>query len=403
MKNKKLSIVFIIIIFFVVVFYAYRIGYESGITVFAKENGVNKLTVQKLMNIIKIWNIVSKNYVEPQKLNADKAVFEASRGVVKSIGDPYADLFAEQQKKIFEEDLQGSFGGVGFEIGIRKEILTVIAPLEGTPAEKVGLKPGDRILKINGTSTEDMPLDVAVSLIRGIPGTTVTLTIYRSDWIEPKDFIITREIINIPLVKSKIIDQNVGYIKINSFANAVDERVKYALIDLKRKGADRFIIDLRNNPGGFLEMAVKVSSLFLTPAEVVVIQKDKNKTEKVTFSEGPGSFRNEKIVILINSGSASASEIFAGALRDNLNVKLIGEKSFGKGSVQQTFNIDKNLLKLTIAHWYTPKGSKIEGEGLKPDIEFKEDKKELLDNLDKNKTEQEDKILNYAVAFIKKM
>lgn len=403
MKNKKLSIIFIIIIFFVGILYSYKVGYESGITVLAKESGVNQLTVQKLMNVIKIWNIVSKNYVEPQKLNADKAAFEAARGVLKSIGDPYADLFAEQQKKIFEEDLQGSFGGVGFEIGIRKEILTVIAPLEGTPADKVGLRPGDRILKINGTSTEDMPLDLAVSLIRGIPGTTVTLTIYRSDWVEPKDFIITREIINIPLVKAKIIDQNVGYIKINSFANTVDEKIKYALTDLKRKGADRFIIDLRNNPGGFLEMAVKVSSLFLTPAEVVVVQKDRNKRERITFSEGPGSFRNEKIVILINNGSASASEIFAGALRDNLNVKLIGEKSFGKGSVQQTFNIDKNLLKLTIAHWYTPKGFKIEGEGLKPDIELKEEKKELADTVDKNKAEQEDKVLNYAVAFIKKM
>ncbi len=403
MKSKKLSFVFIIIIFFVIVFYAYKIGYESGITVLAKESGVDKLTVQKLMNIIKIWNIISKNYVEPQKLNANKAVFEASRGVVKSIGDPYADLFSEQQKKIFEEDLQGSFGGVGFEIGIRKEILTVIAPLEGTPAEKVGLKPGDKILKINGTSTEDMSLDMAVSLIRGMPGTTVTLTIYRSDWVEPKDFIITREIINIPLVKSKIIEQNVGYLKINSFANAVDEKVKYALLDLKRKGADRFIIDLRNNPGGFLEEAIKVSSLFLNPSEVVVIQKDKNNTQTVHFSKGPGSFRKEKLVILINSGSASASEIFAGALRDNLNIKLIGEKSFGKGNVQQTFNVDKNLLKITIAHWYTPKGFKIEGEGLKPDIELKEEKKELADAVDKNKAEQEDKVLNYAVAFIKKM
>ncbi|MER3407142.1 MAG: peptidase S41, partial [Patescibacteria group bacterium] len=164
------------------------------------------------------WEIINNYFVEPEKVNKEKAVLEAARGLLRSLNDPYSEILDENQSKIFEEDLSGSFGGVGMEIGIKNGVLTVIAPLEGTPAEKAGIKPGDRILKINGENTENMSLDEAVSKIRGKPGTKVTLTIFRDEWIEPKEFEITRTIINIPLVKSKLILRYIGYIKINSFS-----------------------------------------------------------------------------------------------------------------------------------------------------------------------------------------
>jgi carboxyl-terminal processing protease len=183
---------------------------------------------------IKAWELINKNFVDPQKIDADKAMFEATRGLLKSLDDPYSDLLSEKQKKLFEEDLSGSFGGVGMEIGIRKGVLTVISPLEGTPAERAGLKAGDKILKINNEETENMSLEEAVSKIRGKPGTKVTLTIFRNEWIEPKDFEITREVINIPIVKSKFIQPNIGYIKINSFGAKTYSDFIMLIRDLKK-------------------------------------------------------------------------------------------------------------------------------------------------------------------------
>ena len=339
---------------------------------------------------LRAWEIINKNFVDPQKIDSDKAMFEATRGLLHSLDDPYSDLLSEKQKKIFEEDLSGSFGGVGMEIGIRKGVLTVIAPLEGTPAERAGLKAGDKILKINNEATDNMSLEEAVSKIRGEPGTKVTLTIFRDEWLEPKDFEITREVINVPIVKTKFISPNIGYIKVNSFGTTVYSEFVQAYQQLKNQGANKFIIDLRNNPGGYLEMAIKMSELFLPRGKIILKEVKRNEGIKSIISEGPGMI-NEEVVILINKGSASASEIFAAALRDNLGVKLIGEKSFGKGSVQQTFPLNGNLLKLTIAYWLTPQGVKLEGNGLKPDIEVKEPKEET----------KQDPVLDKAIEVLK--
>jgi carboxyl-terminal processing protease len=388
-RIKKLSFLLIILI---LILSAYKFGYERAL---AETSAGKFFSVQNFLMFLKAWELINKNFVEPQKIDADKAMFEATRGLLKSLDDPYSDLLSEKQKKLFEEDLLGSFGGVGMEIGIRKGVLTVIAPLEGTPAERAGLKAGDKILKINGEETENMSLEEAVSKIRGKPGTKVTLTIFRNEWLEPKDFEITREVINIPIVKSKFIQPNIGYIKINSFGAKTYSDFVNAYRDLKARGASKFIIDLRNNPGGYLEMAIKMSELFLDRGKIILKEVTRNEGTKTIVSEGPGII-NEKVVILINQGSASASEIFAGALRDNLGVKLIGEKSFGKGSVQQTFPLNGNLLKLTIAYWLTPNGTKIEGNGLKPDIEVKEPSE-----AEKEKNPNYDPILEKAIEVIK--
>jgi carboxyl-terminal processing protease len=371
--NKKLKQISFLIIILILIFSAYKIGYQRAL---AETTAGKFFTVQNFLMFFRAWEIINKNFVDPQKIDNDKAIFEATRGLLRSLDDPYSDLLSEKQKKIFEEDLTGSFGGVGFEIAIRKGFLTVISPLEGAPAQKAGLKAGDKILKINGEETTDMSLEEAVSKIRGQAGTKVTLTIFRDEWLEPKDFEITREIINVPVVKIKFIQPNIGYIKINTFGTKTYSEFVKVYYDLKNQGAKKFIIDLRNNPGGYLEIAIKMSDLFLDRGKIVLKEIKRDEGTKTIISEGPGLIK-EKVVILINKGSASASEIFAGALRDNLGVKLIGEKSYGKGSVQQTFPLNGNLLKLTIAYWLTPQGVKIEGNGLKPDIEVKEPAEEI--------------------------
>lgn len=341
------------------------------------------------------WEMMNKYFVEPEKIDKEKAILEASRGLLRSLNDPYSEIYDENQTKIFEEDMSGFFGGVGMEIGIRNGILTVISPLEGTPAERAGIKPGDKILKINGEDTSNMPLDIAVTKIRGKPGTKVVLTIYRDEWLEPKDLEIIREEIKIPVIKYKLISKNVGYIKINNFNLTTYNEFIKAYRDLQKRGAKYWILDLRNNPGGFLEVAIQMSEIFLPRGRVILKELKRDKVMSVIKSEGPGNLSNLKMVILINEGSASASEIFAGALRDNLGVKLIGSKSYGKGSVQQVFRLEGKMLKITIAYWLTPKDVKIEGNGLKPDIEVKEIEKEKIKN------ELDDPVIKKGVEVVK--
>lgn len=386
---KKFKKIYLLIFILIVIFISYKVGYNQAL---AKVISSKVFSYENFVLFLKTWDIINKNFVEPNKIDSNKAILEASRGLLRSLDDPYSDILDEKQKKIFEEDLSGSFGGVGFEIGIRQGVLTVIAPLEGTPAERAGLKPGDKILKINGEDASNINLEEAVFKIRGKPGTKVFLTIYRDEWVEPKDFEITREIINVPIVKSKVIEPSIGYIKINSFAVQTVSDFLSQYYKLKNQQVNRFIIDLRNNPGGFLEVAVRMAEYFLPRGKIILKEKEKEKEVRSILSEGPGTIK-DSVIILINKGSASASEIFAAALRDNLGVKLIGEKSFGKGSVQQVFPLDGKLLKLTIAYWLTPKGEKLEGNGLNPDIEIK-------DTLNESTTT--DAILDKAVEIIKK-
>lgn len=369
---------------------------------------------------IKVWTTIKENYVDQKKVNPDKAAFEAIRGLVKSLDDPYSDFYTSWQTQILEEDLKGSFCGVGMEIGIRNKVLTIIAPLEDTPASRAKLQPGDLILKINNESTDNMTLEEAVSKIRGKCGESVVLTIYREGWEKERDFKIVREEIKIPVIKSEFIKPDIGYIKITNFGlNTVPEFLK-AYNSLVAKGAKRFILDLRNNPGGYLETAIKLSEYFLPKGKIILKEIwGKDQKEKVITSKGPGTLSKIKMVILVNQGSASASEIFAAALRDNLGVKLIGEKTFGKGSVQQIFYLNESLipfkikigndnkpvlelespvkkskekyaLKLTVAYWLTPKGIKLENNGLEPDIKV----------VDKNPEDKIDDILEKAKSVI---
>lgn len=340
------------------------------------------------------WTKLKQEYVEPEKVQPDKAAFEAARGLVKSLGDPYSDLFTPAQGKILEGDLSGGFCGVGMEIGERKGLITVIAPLDGTPAQKAGLKAGDTILKINDEDATALRVEEAVAQIRGECGVKVKLNVMRENWKAPKDFEIARAKIEVPAVKSSFYKPNIGYIKLTTFNPKTVPEFALAYDNLKKQGAKKYILDLRNNPGGFLEVAISLSELFLERGQVAVKELwGGKKAEKSVFSEGPGTLRNLKMVILINKGSASASEIFTGALRDNLAIKVLGEKSFGKGSIQQIFQIEDNLLKLTVGYWLTPKGQRLEGKGIEPDVKLE----------DPNLDDEKDEVLDKAIEYIKKI
>jgi len=343
------------------------------------------------------WSKLQEKYVDKEKFNTQEMIYGAISGMVKSLNDPYTVFLKPEDSKRFIEDVKGTFEGVGMEIGIRKGQLQVIAPLEGTPAQKAGLRPGDKIMKIDDKSTVDMTTDEAVNLIRGPKGTEVTLNIYREEWKEPKDIKVVRGVIEVPSLKWELKEDNIAYIKLYQFSEKASFDFRKAAIEILDSKAERIILDLRGNPGGYLEIAQDIAGWFLSRGEVVVIEDfGKNKEQNFYKAEGNEKLLSYPVVILINQGSASASEILAGALRDNRNIKLIGEKSFGKGSVQELEKLKEgSSLKITIAKWLTPKGESITDKGLEPDI-----KVEMTDeDYEQNKDPQLDK----AIEIIKEM
>lgn len=319
-----------------------------------------------------VWEKLEEKYSQP--LDYQEMIYGAASGLVKSLGDPYTVFFRPEESKIFEEDIAGEFEGVGMEIGIREKELTVIAPLEGTPAQKAGLRPGDKILKVNDNSTLGMTLDEAVKLIRGPKGTKVRLTVFRKEWDSPKEFTITRQAIQIPSLKWEIKEipatgEPIAYIKLYQFSEKVSSDFKKAALEILDSPAQKIILDLRNNPGGLLHKAQDIAGWFLKRDDIVVIEDFGGTRASVEYkARGNSLFLNYPTVVLINQGSASGAEILAAALRDNRGVKLVGETSFGKGMVQEPVPLrGGSTLKVTVAQWLTPTGKLIEGVGLEPD------------------------------------
>jgi carboxyl-terminal processing protease len=300
------------------------------------------------------WRVIQERYAAKDSLNYQNMVFGAISGMVSSLEDPYTVFMNPEDNKRFQDDISGSFEGVGMEIGIRKRELQVISPLEGTPAKKA----------------RELTLEEAVSLIRGPKGTNVVLAILRDDWSEPKEFSITRAVINIPSVKWEILEGNIAYIQLFHFSQPASRAFGVAANGVLASGADRIVLDLRNNPGGFLDVSVDIAGWFLEKNQVVLTEdfgeQGKERVYKAKGNEKLGSY---PIVILLNQGSASASEILAGALRDQKRITIVGEKSFGKGSVQELENLAGGAsLKITVANWLTPNGSHITDIGLEPDV-----------------------------------
>lgn len=318
-----------------------------------------------------VWDKVTTEY--DGNVDFSKLINGAIDGMVKATGDPYTNYFTQEQTQQFEDDLNGTISGIGAEVGIKDDRVVIVAPLDESPAKKAGLKAQDLILKIDDTDTKGLDLTSAVLKIRGQEGTKVKLVIQRGT--ETLNFEITREKVQIKSVKSEVKANNIGYIEINQFNSNTGSQLRAAEDELISKNVKGIIIDLRNNPGGYLDQAIEVGSEFIKSGTIVTEKKDKDNSKKEDYqATGKGKFTdpNIPIVVLVNGGSASAAEIVSGALQDHKRATLIGEKTFGKGSVQSVENVGGGAtLHVTIAHWYTPNGRGINKQGLTPDIEVK--------------------------------
>jgi carboxyl-terminal processing protease len=352
-------------------------AYDYGLQVGSETRSVKITDSRSLIDVDfnLFWeavDLVKQKYVGIDEVQDQDLLYGAIQGALGSLDDPYSSFFDPAEAKKFEEDLSGSFGGIGAEIGLRGNVLTVISPLKGNPAEAAGIKAGDRILEINSTSTADMSVDRAVTLIRGKPGTEITLKVFREGWKDTQDFTFNRAIISLPTLDWEIKDENIGYIKIHNFNPKAVALLREAADDLISKNIKGLVVDVRNNPGGYLDSAVQIAGYFMEPGEVVVKELERGKDQQALYSFGRPVFVSIPTIVLVNEGSASASEILAGAMRDNRDIKLVGQKTFGKGSVQEVEELkDGSTLKITIAEWVTPKDIKIHKKGLTPDYEIK--------------------------------
>ncbi|MEX2052182.1 MAG: S41 family peptidase [Candidatus Paceibacterota bacterium] len=338
----------------------------------------------------KAWNMINEKSPDAPNVTNQEKLFGAISGLVSSLNDPYSVFFSPEEAKIFEDEIAGNFSGVGMEVGIKDNVLTVIAPLKDTPAYRVGIMSGDKILQIDDTVTNNMSIDKAIKLIRGEKGTEVSLTIFREGEDEPREIKIVRDTINIPTLDTELRKDGIFVIKLYSFSANSSDLFRNAIRQFAESGSDKLLLDLRGNPGGYLESAVDITSWFL-PAGKIVVSEDygQSKDQTIFRSKGYDLFTDQlKFVILIDGGSASASEIVAGALQDHNKAVLVGAQSYGKGSVQEVAKITGDtLLKITVAKWLTPNGHLIEKVGLTPDYEVEYTKEDA----EKNRDPQTDK------------
>ncbi|MFZ2299982.1 MAG: S41 family peptidase, partial [Candidatus Moraniibacteriota bacterium] len=355
---------------------------------------INKKSQEKTIDFAlfwKVWALLQDRYVDGGKLDARELFYGAIDGMLAATGDPYTTFFDPKENKAFQEDISGTFEGIGAEMGIKNDILTIIAPLEGTPAEKSGLISGDKILKIDGESTVNMSLEEAVSRIRGPKESEVKLTIFHNGDEESREIIVRRDIILVKSVRFEMKENDIAYIRVNRFGDDTEREFRTAIRQTLNNKATGIILDMRNNPGGFLETSIELASLMLPGGKIVVMEENGAGERKELKARGGDVLSSIPTVVLINEGSASASEILAGALKDNRdNVTLVGKKSFGKGSVQELISVGRDTsVKITVARWLTPSGNQINNVGITPDVEIGLTR----DDLDNSRDPQLDKAL----------
>jgi carboxyl-terminal processing protease len=322
---------------------------------------------ERLKVFTEVLSLIQANYVEETKPR--DLIYGGIKGMLDTL-DAHSSFLPPDVFKEMQVETQGSFGGLGIEITVKDRQLTVVAPIEGTPADRAGIHAGDRIVKIDGNPTKDMTLMEAVKKLRGPRGTRVTLTIHRDESPGPFELSLTREVIEVKSVRAKSLDDGIAYIRIASFHERTGKDLQKAIEQLSRDGMLALVLDLRNNPGGLLNQAVQVSDLFLEKGQLIVYTEGRIKNQDLRFSaEHSAEIPKVPMVVLINGGSASASEIVAGALQDWKRAVVLGTKTFGKGSVQTVIPLsDGSGLRLTTARYFTPKGRAIHGNGLQPDI-----------------------------------
>ncbi len=332
----------------------------------------------------KVWNIINEKYPGSKTTDQEK-VYGAISGLLGSLNDPYSVFFNPDEAKSFQEEISGNFSGIGMEVGTKDKVLTVIAPLKNTPAYNAGIKSGDKVLKVDGVETYGLSAEKAVKLIRGEKGTTVTLTIFREGEKDSREIKIVRDIINIPTLDTELRKDGIFVIKLYSFSANSSKLFRNAMKEFVLSKSDKLLLDLRGNPGGYLDASVDMASWFLPEGKVVVTEDYGSSKEPTIYRSRGYNIFNEKLkfIILIDGGSASASEILAGAMRDHGRAKLVGSQSFGKGSVQQMVDVtDDTILKITVAKWLTPNGATIAEVGLTPDYIVEGVKKDSVDKVD---------------------
>ncbi len=395
-KIQKIIIVSITTLFLV------GISFFIGVNVGKNNNGFSASAATPENSVLNadlsvLWEtigLIKEKYFDAKNIKDQNLLYGAIDGVVKSLDDPYSDFFNPSDAKKFYEDLNGSFGGIGAEIGMKDKEIIIIAPLKNNPAEAAGLQAGDKIIKIDDKVTTNMSVEDAVKVIRGEPGTEVRLMIFRDEWKEAKEFKITRKVVVVPTLDWEMKPDGIAYFRLYNFNANVPSLFFDSALKSLVSGTTGIILDLRNNPGGFLDVATDLSGWFLPRGKIAVKEKFYSSEEKNFYANGNQALVNIPIVVLVNEGSASASEILAGALRDQRGAKLIGEKTYGKGTVQEVDTLkDGSSIKISIAEWLTPSGHSINKKGLAPDIEIK-----MTDDDIKNKKDPQ---LEKAIETIK--
>ena len=336
---------------------------------------------------------INKEYVD--EINQSESMDSAINGLLQSL-DPYSAYMSPEIFQEMQTETSGEFGGLGIEVSMEAGVVKVITPIDDTPASKAGIKAGDYIVKINNTQVQGKSLSEAVDLMRGLVGTDIELTVRRRGVKKALTFIITREIIEVQSVKSDLLENNIGYIRLTSFNDNSSQQIKKRIKKLKEnENLKAFILDLRNNPGGLLSQAIKISDFFLEDGEIVSTKSRKKSENRKWFARKGDITDGKTLLVLINYGSASASEIVAGALKDHKRAIILGERSYGKGSVQSIIPLkNKGAIRLTVSKYYLPSGKSISEVGVRPDIEVNEEGADFRIKTDT------DNQLNYAIKLL---
>lgn len=374
-KKSKINIVITILLIASALLIGYYAGTRNPQTIAIKginniENGV--VTNQDFMVFWDTWRTIQGAYLRAAEVKNQDLIYGAASGLVGALKDPYSTFMNPADAKKFSEDINGSFGGIGAEIALKNDQLIIVAPLKNSPAERAGLLAGDKILEINATSTVGIMINDAVKIIRGPKGTTVSFLIGRNTKDKPLTVKVIRDTIEVPVVEWKMKEENIAHLQLFTFNEQAPRLILRALEEIREQKGKGIILDMRNNPGGYLEAAVTIAGYFLKPGDTVIYEEFRNGKRDKFKAQGNRLNPTMPLIIILNNGSASASEILAGSLKDNRNTQIVGEKSFGKGTVQELNTLrDGSEVKLTIAHWILPKGAHIDKNGIKPDHEVK--------------------------------
>ena len=372
--------------FYLIIFFSFFI--------FNKTINSAEIDIYKKIDLFgEVLEKINKEYVD--EIDQSEGMDSAINGLLQSL-DPYSSYMSPETFELMQTETSGEFGGLGIEVSMEAGVVKVITPIDDTPASKAGIKAGDYIVKINNTQVQGKSLSEAVDLMRGLVGSSIELTVRRRGAKKALTFNIVREIIEVQSVKSDLLENNIGYIRLTSFNDNSSEQIKKKIEKLKKnEDVNSFILDLRNNPGGLLSQAIRISDFFLENGEIVSTKSRKKSENRKWFAKKGDITEGKTLVVLINYGSASASEIVAGALKDHKRAIILGENSYGKGSVQSIIPLkNKGAIRLTVAKYYLPSGKSISEVGVRPDIEVTEEGEDFRIKTDT------DNQLNYAIKLL---